>query len=57
LGHVPEPDRAELWQRLTDQLDAYDGYQRKIRRQIDLVRLRPVGHAQRRRSPGHALTR
>ena len=54
---VAESDRAELWQRLSDQLDSYDGYQRKVRRQIDLVRLRPVGHAQRRRSPGHALTR
>lgn len=36
-------DRAQLWQRLSDQLDTYDGYQRKVRRQIDLVRLRPVG--------------
>ena len=41
---VAERDRAELWQRLSDQLDSYDGYQRKVRRQIDLVRLRPVGH-------------
>jgi F420H(2)-dependent quinone reductase len=42
---VAEPDRAELWQRLSDQLDSYDGYQRKVRRQIDLVRLRPIGRA------------
>jgi deazaflavin-dependent oxidoreductase (nitroreductase family) len=42
---VAESDRAELWQRLSDQLDSYDGYQRKVRRQIDLVRLRPVGRA------------
>jgi deazaflavin-dependent oxidoreductase (nitroreductase family) len=41
---VAESDRAELWQRLSDQLDSYDGYQRKVRRQIDLVRLRPVDH-------------
>jgi deazaflavin-dependent oxidoreductase (nitroreductase family) len=42
---VAEGDRALLWQRLSDQLDTYDGYQRKVRRQIDLVRLRPVGPA------------
>lgn len=39
---VEEADRAELWQRLSDQLDAYDGYQRKVRRRIELVRLRPI---------------
>jgi F420H(2)-dependent quinone reductase len=43
---VVEDDRARLWQRLSDQLDAYDGYQRKVRREIDLVRLRPAGHEQ-----------
>ncbi len=40
---VEEGDRAELWRRLSDQLDAYDGYQKKVRRRIELVRLRPVG--------------
>jgi deazaflavin-dependent oxidoreductase (nitroreductase family) len=42
-SEVAEADRDELWQRLSDQLDAYDDYQRKVRRQIDLVRLHPVG--------------
>jgi len=42
---VAEPDRAQLWQRLSDQLDTYDSYQQKVSRQIDLVRLRPAGHA------------
>jgi F420H(2)-dependent quinone reductase len=42
---VEERDRAQLWQRLSDQLDAYDGYQQKVRRRIDLVRLRSVGQA------------
>ena len=41
---VEDDDRAELWRRLSDQLDAYDGYQEKVRRRIDLVRLRPAGH-------------
>jgi deazaflavin-dependent oxidoreductase (nitroreductase family) len=44
-GAVDDRDRAELWQRLSDQLDTYDDYQRKVRRQIDLVRLHPVGPA------------
>ena len=42
---VADSDRAELWQRLSDQLDTYDGYQQKVSRQIDVVRLRPVDHA------------
>jgi F420H(2)-dependent quinone reductase len=42
---VEERDRAQLWQRLSEQLDAYDGYQQKVRRRIDLVRLRSVGQA------------
>ena len=42
---VEEGDRARLWRALSDQLDTYDGYQRKVRRQIELVRLRPVEHA------------
>ena len=42
---VTESHRADLWQRLSDQLDSYDDYQRKVSRQIDLVRLRPAGHA------------
>jgi deazaflavin-dependent oxidoreductase (nitroreductase family) len=41
---VAADERDELWQRLSDQLDTYDDYQRKVRRQIDLVRLRAVGH-------------
>jgi deazaflavin-dependent oxidoreductase (nitroreductase family) len=42
---VDDRDRAELWRRLSEQLDAYDGYQKKVRRQIALVRLRPAGEA------------
>jgi deazaflavin-dependent oxidoreductase (nitroreductase family) len=42
---VEDGDRAELWRRLSEQLDAYDGYQKKVRRQIALVRLRPAGEA------------
>jgi deazaflavin-dependent oxidoreductase (nitroreductase family) len=38
---VEDRDRARLWQALSDQLDTYDGYQRKVRRRIELVRLRP----------------
>ena len=39
-SEVAEADRGELWRRLSDQLDTYDDYQRKVRRQIALVRLR-----------------
>ena len=39
---VDDKDRDRLWQRLSEQLDAYDGYQRKVSRQIALVRLRPA---------------
>jgi deazaflavin-dependent oxidoreductase (nitroreductase family) len=42
---VADTDRTELWRRLSDQLDAYDGYQQKVSRRIDLVRLRPLGSA------------
>ena len=42
-SEVDEADRTQLWQRLSDQLDTYDGYQEKVSRQIALVRLRPVG--------------
>lgn len=38
---VEEGDRPRLWKALSDQLDTYDGYQRKVRRRIELVRLRP----------------
>jgi deazaflavin-dependent oxidoreductase (nitroreductase family) len=39
---VEDDDRDRLWQRLSEQLDTYDGYQSKVRRQIALVRLRPI---------------
>ena len=39
---VDDQDRDRLWQRLSDQLDTYDGYQRKVSRRIALVRLQPV---------------
>jgi hypothetical protein len=38
------PDRDRLWQRLSEQLDTYDGYQSKVSRRISLVRLTPVDH-------------
>ena len=41
---VDERDRPRLWRALSDQLDTYDDYQRKVRRRIELVRLRPVDH-------------
>ena len=40
-AEVEEPERSELWRRLGDQLDAYDGYQSKVRRRIAVVRLVP----------------
>ena len=40
-SEVDEPDRSRLWQRLNDQLDAYDGYQKSVRRRIAVVRLTP----------------
>ena len=40
-SEVEEPERSVLWKRLSDQLDAYDGYQAKVRRRIAVVRLRP----------------
>ena len=39
---VDDQDRDRLWQRLSDQLDTYDGYQSKVSRQIALVRLQPA---------------
>ena len=39
---VEDSDRPRLWRALSDQLDTYDGYQRKLRRRIELVRLRPT---------------
>ena len=41
---VEDDDRDRLWQRLNEQLDTYDSYQSKVRRQIALVRLHPVHH-------------
>ena len=41
---VEEDDRDRLWKRLSDQLDTYDSYQRRVRRRIDLVRLQPTEH-------------
>lgn len=41
---VADDDRDRLWQRLSEQLDTYDSYQSKVRRQIALVRLQPVDH-------------
>ena len=38
---VEEPQRTELWGRLSAQLDAYDDYQEKVRRRIAVVRLTP----------------
>ena len=38
---VEEPERSVLWDRLNAQLDAYDGYQAKVRRRIAVVRLTP----------------
>jgi len=43
-SEVDDDDRDRLWKRLSDQLDTYDGYQRRVSRRIALVRLRPVGH-------------
>jgi hypothetical protein len=40
-SEVEEPERSELWARLSEQLDTYDGYQRKVRRRIAVVRLAP----------------
>lgn len=42
---VGDDDRDRLWQRLSEQLDTYDGYQSKVRRRIALVRLQPVDQA------------
>jgi F420H(2)-dependent quinone reductase len=39
---VEDADRDRLWQRLSEQLDSYDSYQSKVRRQIALVRLHPI---------------
>ena len=38
---VDDKDRDRLW-RLSEQLDAYERYERKVSRQIALVRLQPV---------------
>ena len=40
-SEVDGPERSELWDRLNAQLDAYDGYQEKVRRRIAVVRLTP----------------
>ncbi len=40
---VDDADRERLWKQLSDRLDAYDGYQEKVRRRIQLVRLHPAG--------------
>ena len=40
-SEVEGDDRARLWRALSDQLDSYDGYQKKVRRQIAVVRLTP----------------
>ena len=42
---VTGPARDEAWRRLGDQLPLYDGYQRKVRRRIAVVRLVPTGTA------------
>jgi F420H(2)-dependent quinone reductase len=39
---VEDDHRDRLWQRLSEQLDTYDKYQSKVRRQIALVRFQPV---------------
>lgn len=39
---VDGPERDELWQRLSAQLDTYDDYQSKVRRRIAVVRLSPA---------------
>ena len=39
---VGPEDRARLWPRLTRMYAAYEGYQRRVSREIALVRLRPV---------------
>ena len=39
---VGPEDRARLWPRLTRMYPAYEGYQRRVSREIALVRLRPV---------------
>jgi F420H(2)-dependent quinone reductase len=41
-SEVDGPGRDELWRRLNDQIDTYDRYQHKVRRQIAVVRLRPI---------------
>jgi deazaflavin-dependent oxidoreductase (nitroreductase family) len=41
-SEVDGPERDVLWQRLSDQIDAYDGYQAKVRRRIAVVRLTPT---------------
>jgi F420H(2)-dependent quinone reductase len=39
---VEDGDRDRLWKLLSEQLDTYDSYQSKVRRQIALVRLQPA---------------
>lgn len=39
---IEDEHRDRLWRQLSEQLDTYDGYQSKVRRQIALVRLRPI---------------
>jgi deazaflavin-dependent oxidoreductase (nitroreductase family) len=41
-AEVEAPEREVLWARLSEQIDAYDGYQRKVRRRIAVVRLTPA---------------
>ncbi len=40
---VDGTDRDALWARLVDSLDAFTGYQEKVRRRIAVVRLTPEG--------------
>jgi F420H(2)-dependent quinone reductase len=42
---VEDGDRDRLWKRLSEQLDSYDSYQSKVRRQIALVRFQQVDRA------------
>lgn len=39
---VTGDDRRRLWRALNDRFDGYDSYQRAVRREIAVVRLRPV---------------
>ncbi|MEV8515072.1 nitroreductase/quinone reductase family protein [Dactylosporangium sp. NPDC051484] len=45
-SEVQGEQRSALWARLVASLDAYEGYQAKVRRRIAVVRLRPARHAE-----------